>query len=268
MTKKLVVTDLDNTLLNTRHELDPLTIETFQALEAQGHHLAIASGRHAIDIAEVRRQLGVQAHIISTNGAWLQSPDDEVLFERPLEASIARSLMTELDVPAAVRLNVYTREHWWVDAPDEALLAFHESTGFAYRLGQPGADEHSHIGKVFFIGEPRLLASLETEILARFDTRVYVTYSLPNSLEVMAPDANKGRALSSLLERLSLNADDCLAFGDNLNDLEMLQVAGRPFVVSNANPRLFTLLPEVPVIGDHHDAAVARTLRSELLDRR
>ncbi|MCM2971215.1 Cof-type HAD-IIB family hydrolase [Larsenimonas suaedae] len=265
MTPQLIVTDLDNTLLDSQHALDPLTVETFQALEAKGHHLAIASGRHVEDIREVRRQLGVSAHIISTNGAYLHAPDDQLVFERPLDAALASALIGELDVPGDVRVNVYTADHWWIDAESPNLLAFHESTGFSYRVGDLAALEGQHVGKVFFIGEPRLLAALETELRARFEAQVHITYSLPNSLEVMAKGATKGSALEALLDRLSLPASACLAFGDNLNDYEMLSVAGQAHLVSNAHPHLFTALPEVTVIGDHSDAAVARTLKARLL---
>ena len=51
---------------------------------------------------------------------------------------------------------------------------------------------------------------------------LHITYSTVDSLEIMAGGVNKGVALAALLESLGLTAADCLAFGDNLNDTEML----------------------------------------------
>lgn len=53
-------------------------------------------------------------------------------------------------------------------------------------------------------------------------------------LDVSTAGANKGNALKELLKELGFEKDDCLAFGDHMNDLEMLQACGHPFVVANA----------------------------------
>lgn len=260
MQTRLIVTDLDNTLLNAEHALDPLTIETFRALERRGHHLAIASGRHFRDIAEVRRMLGVEAHIISTNGAHLYAPDDSVIYERHLPAATVAAL-TRLEVPGDIRVNLYTSHKWFIDAEAPSLLEFHASTGFRYEVidlrGYDGAD----VGKVLFIGVPSTLAEIERDVRARFGDRVHVTYSLPDSLEVMARGVDKGRALQALSERLGVAAGRCVAFGDNLNDVEMLRFAGEAFIMANAHPDLPQLLPRASQIGANTEAGVARQLR-------
>jgi len=68
-------------------------------------------------------------------------------------------------------------------------------------------------------------------------------------------------ALSSLLERLGLTPADCLAFGDNLNDTEMLDLAGEAQVMANAHPALFDRVSGAERIGHHGEAAVAVWLK-------
>ncbi|ANF58437.1 Cof-type HAD-IIB family hydrolase [Halotalea alkalilenta] len=258
----LIVSDLDNTLLNTDHRLDPLTIETFQEMERRGAVLAIASGRHYRDIRAVREQLGVDAYIISTNGAHLYDRRDRLVSERLLPATLVHDL-TLLDKPDSVRLNVYTGSGWLIDAPDQRLLAFHHSTGFVYEVDPAlRGKARDDVGKVLFIGDPSELAPIEREVRERFGGQAHVTYSLPDSLEVMARDVNKGRALGVLLEILGMTPAQCVAFGDNLNDVEMLELAEGACVMENANPLLFEALPHAKVIGHHDQAGVARELRS------
>ncbi|MFC0267991.1 Cof-type HAD-IIB family hydrolase [Kushneria aurantia] len=261
MTPHLIVTDLDRTLLNAAHDLDDLTVDTFRALERQGHHLAIASGRHYQDIREVRRMLGVRAHIISANGAHLYSPDDELLREILVPPDIVASLLS-MDVPPGVRVNLYTSDRWLIDAHEQALLDFHHSTGFTYEVTPMSQVGHDDVGKVLFIGEPRLLGALETRIRAEFEARAYITYSLENSLEVMDRRASKGQMLAHLAERLGISSEQTVAFGDNLNDADMLQFAGRAFAVENANPQLLLQTPDAEMIGANVDAGVAVKLRS------
>lgn len=259
MTPRLIVTDLDRTLLNANHDLDPQTVDTFRALEAQGHHLAIASGRHYRDILAIRDKLGVAAHIISTNGAYLHGPDDTLLLAKRLDETLVRELIS-LERPKAVRLNLYSDDHWLIDSPMPELLELHAHTGFGYRVTDFDALNGEGIGKVLYIGEPELLSQLEGDVRFRHGERLHVTYSMVDSLEVMAEGVNKGTALQHLLDVLELTPQECLAFGDNLNDTEMLNLAGHAFVMANAHPDLPGQVPRATRIGRHDEMAVARLL--------
>lgn len=259
MTPRLIVTDLDRTLLNADHDVDALTIETFRALEAQGHHIAIASGRHYRDILAIRERLGVAAHIMSTNGAYVHGPDDSLIAANRLDETLARKLI-RLDRPHSVRLNLYRDDEWLIDAHKPELLELHAHTGFFYRVADLDALEGDGIGKVLYIGEPALLATLEAEVRSRHGERLHVTYSMADSLEIMAGGVNKGAALAGLLDALELTPDACMAFGDNLNDAEMLGLAGHAFVMGNAHPELAGRVPHATRIGRHEEMAVARHL--------
>lgn len=117
------------------------------------------------------------------------------------------------------------------------------------------------IAKVLFIGAPKDLEVTAANLEREFGSTIYVTYSANDCLEVMTADVSKGRALRFVLDRLSLNASQCIAFGDNMNDIDMLETAGRPFVMNNANPDLIKRLPNVPRTGNNFEAAVAQQLR-------
>ncbi|MDR5905008.1 Cof-type HAD-IIB family hydrolase [Franzmannia qiaohouensis] len=260
MPPHLIVSDLDGTLLGADHDLHPDTVDTLRALAERGHHLAFASGRHYRDMLAFRERLGVPVHLISTNGAYLHAPDDQLLHARHLAAEHARQLIA-LERPAEVRLNLYQDDEWLIDAPAPGLLALHAHTGFGYRVVEPALLDGQGVGKVLYIGDPAHLAELEAGIAARIGDQLHVTYSMANSLEVMAGGVNKGQALLALLERLGVAPEACLAFGDNLNDTEMLSVAGEAHVMANAHPGLAGRVHGARVIGHHADTAVARLLR-------
>ena len=77
---------------------------------------------------------------------------------------------------------------------------------------------------------------------------------------IMAGGVNKGAALTALLETLQLRPAECLAFGDNLNDTEMLNLVGEAQVMANAHPELLTRINGAERIGHHDEAAVAQWL--------
>ncbi|GHC31192.1 HAD family hydrolase [Aidingimonas halophila] len=259
MTSHLIVSDLDGTLLGADHDLHPRTIETLKALAEAGHRIAFASGRHFRDMLAFRDRLGVPVHLISTNGAYVHDPEDRLVSSHHLHGELARDLIG-LQRDPGVRLNLYRDDDWLIDAEAPQLLALHAHTGFGYRVASPEELDGERVGKVLYIGDPASLKELETTIRTRHGERLHITYSQMNSLEVMAQGVNKGRALAALLDKLGMSADRCLAFGDNLNDTEMLSVAGEAHVMANAHPELAGHVPHAEHIGHHDELSVARVL--------
>ena len=260
MTPRLIVSDLDGTLLGSDHRLHDSTVEVLRELVRQGHHLALASGRHYHDMRVFRDELGVPVHLISTNGAYTHDPDDGLVSASHLNPDHAHTLIN-LPRPPQVRLSLYREAGWHVDAEAPHLLSLHASTGFRYEVVPPEQMDANGVGKVLYLGDPDALAELEAQAQAAHGDGLHITYSTVDSLEIMAGGGNKGVALVALLESLGLTAADCLAFGDNLNDTEMLTLAGEAQVMANAHPALFDRVPEARRIGHHGEAAVALFLK-------
>ena len=120
-----------------------------------------------------------------------------------------------------------------------------------------GVDESAPYPQHYEAAYPKTKADAERRVLALIVRRE----SLPDCLEVMAPNVSKGRALQFVLGRLGADASKCVAFGDNMNDIDLLETAGHPFMMNNANPDLIERLPQVPRIGNNFEAGVAHHLR-------
>ncbi|MEN2908208.1 Pyridoxal phosphate phosphatase YigL [Mannheimia haemolytica] len=89
-----------------------------------------------------------------------------------------------------------------------------------------------------------------------------MTYSALLCLEVMAKGVCKANALAELVKLRGYTLADCIAFGDGMNDVEMLSLAGKGCLMGNADPRLKAVLPNNEVIGFNKDEAVASYLRA------
>ena len=87
-----------------------------------------------------------------------------------------------------------------------------------------------------------------------------------DNVEIMAPGCGKGTALRWLAGRLGVDPADCMAFGDNLNDLSMLEAAGWPVAVENAVDELKKAARMIaPCDADDGVAQIIeRALRNEL----
>ena len=81
-------------------------------------------------------------------------------------------------------------------------------------------------------------------------------------LEIMNQGVTKASALAHLLESREYELDDCIAFGDGMNDIEMLTEVGRGCMMGNADPRVKAALPHLQQIGLNRDESVATYLRA------
>lgn len=257
-----IATDLDGTLLDAGHTITPDTAATLREAARRGIHMVIATGRHWRDVQRLATGLDFPFSIISSNGARVHSHEGELLYAADLEPEIVRALI-QPELAHGTLLALYLDEG--------ALSHIHEgfrSPDGESEFGTPNSELAAHHGqgvaKVLYSGTPARLAEIEQQILARCGGQITLTYSQPHYLEAMAPGVSKGHALSALLSRLGVDAAHCAAFGDGLNDVEMLQTVGHPFRMANANPKLHALLPHINQAGHHNEGGVARQIRLAL----
>lgn len=257
-----IASDLDGTLLDARETITPFTADTLRAAAARGVHLIIATGRHVRDVRRLTAALELPISLITSNGARVHGSDGALLYADDLAADHVRQLV-QPELTHGTRLSLYLDEG--------GLCCLHD--GYAHRDAETGfsqqCDDLSQhpgegVAKLMYTAPPARLAEIESVLRQRFGSALALTYSRPDYLEVMAAGVSKGSALTRLLARLSVAPAQCAAFGDGLNDVEMLQAVGHPFRMANANPRLHALLPEVAQAGHHDEAGVAHQISQAL----
>jgi len=263
---QVVASDLDGTLLAPDHTLKPYTKETLQLLTARGINFVFATGRHHVDVSQIRDNLGISAYMITSNGARVHNPDGELIFAHDVDTDIAADLFGLVHDDPEILTNVYRRDDWYMNRSQLDQQNFFCESDFSYQLYEPSQLPTDGICKVYFTSDnhQRLMA-LEDTLNARWGDRVNVCFSLPVCLEVMAGGVSKGHALDQVAKTLGYSLLDAISFGDGMNDKEMLTMAGKGCIMSNSHQRLKDLLPELEVIGTNADEAVARRLRKMYL---
>lgn len=257
---QLIASDLDGTLLTPEHRVDPYTATTLQRLSQQGVQFALATGRHHKDVVKIRQSLGIPAYLISSNGARVHSPDNELIYTEDVPVDIVQELARP-EYTSGCKLNFYLDNEWLIDQPYPEMLAMHQDSGFFYQVEDLARHSGTGVAKVLYMAENSHLLELEKRIDSRFGNRIYLTFTAPTYLEVMAPGVSKGHALQMVMDKLGMDASHCMAFGDGQNDIELLQSVGHPRMMANADERLINSLPDAPRIGSNHDSGVARYLR-------
>lgn len=260
---RAVVSDLDGTLLNGQHILGEFSINILRKLADKGVDIILATGRSHVDVAYLLEKININnAVMITSNGARAQSLQGDLLFSDNLNPEIALEIMQLPFDQTKVCVNSYQGNDWFINIDVPQLRHFHQESGFMYQVIDFSKHHGKNTEKVFFLGrEPKDLIDLEQHIKQHYGDKVNVTYSTPICLEVMNKNVSKAKALESVLADRDYGMQNCIAFGDGLNDVEMLTQVGKGCIMENADPRLKALSLGLEEIGHHADEAVANYLQ-------
>lgn len=258
----VVASDLDGTLLSPDHTLSVYAKETLRLLTQRGVHFVFATGRHHVDVAQIRDNLEISAYMITSNGARVHNTQGELIFSHNMDPDIALDLYRIMQDSTDILTNVYINDEWYMNQESEEQKEFFQESVFTYKLYEPGLLTTEGVCKIYFTSdEHEKLVPLEDAINARWGDRVNVSFSLPTCLEVMAGGVSKGHALEQVSKLMGYSLKDCIAFGDGMNDLEMLSMSGKGCLMSDSLPRLKESLPEMEIIGSNANDAVPHYLR-------
>lgn len=253
---KVVVSDLDGTLLNNQHQVSPHTRRTLHHLTERGIRFIVATGRHHVDVRGIRDALGLEIYLITANGAVVHDKQDLCIYNQTIPPELAQELV-EIERLPDIALHVYQGDHWLVEAESPELLAYHQESGFGYQIVDLVAQPKQQINKIFYVGEHEDLLELEHRLLSYYGDRLSIAFSTPTCLETMQKGVNKGNAVKAVLEQNGFQLNEAVAFGDGMNDLEMLTMVGHGVVMGNAHSRLKNALPTHPQTLTNDEDGVA-----------
>ncbi|MFT6926163.1 MAG: Cof subfamily protein (haloacid dehalogenase superfamily) [Psychromonas sp.] len=264
---KIAASDLDGTLLTSEHKITPFTKQVLTQLHQQGTDFIFATGRHHVDVAHMREQLGIPAFMITSNGARVHNCENEIIFKQNIAPKIIKGMLKMLQNDQEIQIHLYRNDDWLVSREDANNPC--KQAHFSYQLFDLNNPPLEDIAKIFITREDQnheKLVIWENEMKAQFAGKAHITFSSPNCLEVMDAGVSKGHALDAIAKMKGYELKDCIAFGDGMNDFEMLSMAGKGLVMGSAHHKVKSALPDNEIIGHCDDDAVAHYLVKHLLE--
>ena len=266
---RLIVTDLDGTLLRDDKSLSPANRQALERAAAQGAQVVIATGRFYEGIPVELRDLPFLRYFILMNGAKAYDrAEDKVLYRAELDMAAAERVFDLLE-PLDASMDCYQNDRGLIDRKYYGRLDYYipdlEARKLARRTRTPLDNFREEIrtgGKTvqkIQIYTPHLeLRPKVMEMLNRELPQLVLSISMPYNLEVNAPGATKGEALLALCRALSVDPAETVAFGDGTNDRTMLRCAGVGVAMANAAPE--TRAEADLVAPSNQEDGVARVL--------
>ncbi len=234
MAVQAIAFDLDDTLLRDDRTISADTVEVLRQAAARGVRVIPASGRTRDSMKGFVAALGCASCFIACNGAEVWGTDLRLWHQELLDAETARSVVRFAQERScycqsyAEDCFYFNRQDAWAEqyAVSSSLRGVYTPDLLAW-LDHP-------VTKVLLMAEPADIAQMMKEATTTFGDQVSLTCSKPYFLEVNPPLASKGNALAYCAKRLGFDMARTVAFGDSLNDVSMLQAAGRGVAMANA----------------------------------
>lgn len=216
MARSIIFFDIDGTLLDDDKRLPPSAKEAVMALKAAGHEVAIATGRAPFMFESLRQELGIDTYV-SYNGQYVVLRGEEI-YTNPLDRGALIALAEQ----------ALSRNHpiVYMDHQDmKANVPYHEhiveSIGSLKIDFLPAHDPDYYVGRKLY--QALLFCSSEEEGFYEetFPPFDFVRWH-PLSTDILPAGGSKAKGIRHIIERLAIPPERQYAFGDGLNDLEML----------------------------------------------
>ena len=236
----MIATDVDGTILPRGGAISDATRRAVALCRARGIPFVIVSGRWIGALGDVIRQCdAVDQPVVIVNGGAVLGPGGDIWHERFMDPAdveavygVLRRYNVQINsyVPGALYcLNTPALAH-----PSSMIKGY--LGGGRLVLDDRAAFEAEALDRVYKLEglteDTALLAEVRAALGAQ--TNAHVTFSSWRNVELMSHGMGKAAALGWLADKLGLDLADCMAFGDNANDLDMLRAVGWPVAVDNA----------------------------------
>eukprot|EP00850_Spirogloea_muscicola_P022013 SM000272S10280 [mRNA] locus=s272:52448:54711:- [translate_table: standard] len=256
---RLIATDVDGTLLDSKQELSERTVRALRLAMDQGVQVVIATGKtRGPWVTSVLPRLRISTPGVYLQGLLIYNADGSVAYERTMDEALAKAVI-KLAQQENLTLIACCGERILCEATN-----FHTDRLIGY--GEPIPEAVGPllnvvgsliIHKLLFMSSDDTLARLRPQVELVLGDKATIVTALHGMLEVLPAGASKGRGLAQVLADLGIDQGNVMAIGDGENDIEMLTMAGFAVAMGNAGEALKKVAHHVTLTNDNDGLAVA-----------
>jgi cof-like hydrolase len=250
---KAVFSDIDGTLLNSQHQITPKTEEAIKNILKQGIPFIPVSARPPYAITPYTEQLGAQHGMICYSGALILDKNLTALYSVILAPQDLQKLNALLADFAHLSISYYAGLDWFCnDVNNNWIKQESEITGLSTKFLQGNLTD---VHKILVMGSAEEIQRVEP-VLKQALPHLSIQRSKDEYLEITNSAATKAKAIQFMAQHLGISAEQVIAFGDNFNDLDMLQYAGLSVAMGNAPDAIKQVAKEVTATNNEDGIAL------------
>lgn len=255
---RLLLADVDGTLVTQNKQLTNRAIEAVHQLHAADVHFAITSGRPPKGMSMLIEPLDLSTPIAAFNGGLVVQRDFSVIEQRTVPEELVGEIV---DMMRSSGLDswIYRGADWYVIDPEGAHVDRESATvEFAPTVVLSYDNYHGDVAKIVGISDDHdAMATATTTVAEKLGTHVSAAQSQPYYLDVTHPDANKGTVATFLSERYGIPTDQIATIGDQPNDVLMFAQSGLSIAMGNSSLDVQHSADEVTASNEEEGFAIA-----------
>lgn len=261
---KLVAIDIDDTLLNSQHQISKENMAAIAETRAKGVTVILATGRMHIAAMPFVKQLELADDqvLISYNGALVQQIDGTLLDHIAVPQETVLQVIDYCQ-KHDLTLNVYYNDRLYVETIDPYVTEYCKVIKVeAFVVGNLldfVSEGDKPLSKMLIISDQADVEKRLPDLQKKLAGFAQVTRSKANFIEITHPNATKGQALAHVATRLGVSQEQVMAIGDSGNDLSMIQYAGIGVAMGNAREPVKQAADYITASND--ESGVAKALR-------
>jgi Cof subfamily protein (haloacid dehalogenase superfamily) len=261
---KLIVTDMDGTLLNDQHEIHPDFWKIEEELTKKGIMFSVASGRQFYNLESKFERIKERMLFFAENGTYVLHKGKE-LYINSLDAKAAREFIDIGRKLEDTQLILCGKESAYIEYNDEEFIR--EIKQYYERLivVKDLKEVEDTILKVT-ICDYRGVEANSYHSFKSFENDFKVAIAADIFLDITSRTANKGNAIKGIQKELNITPEETLVFGDYLNDLEMMQNTMNSYAMKNAHPEIILASKFITAFSNNENGVLKTIAQLGLLE--
>lgn len=239
---KMVVTDVDGTILNGEFGFSPAVKNCVKGLCKRGIKVVLVTGRMHCAATCLAKELGIDTPIVSYQGGMVKDSceNGKVYYKKYLSSEYALKII-QWARANDIHLNLYLDDVLYVEQDNETIRRYTKARYIDYQVCSFDDLKLENINKILAIdySDPEKVSGWVEALKIEYP-ELYIVTSTPYFCEISHPDAKKSTAVEYLCKLWQISKDEVLAIGDQNNDIELLKAGGVKVAMGNATDELKT----------------------------
>jgi Cof subfamily protein (haloacid dehalogenase superfamily) len=258
----LIACDLDGTLLTEKRQISSRTKHVLQYLQNKGHKVVIATGRPFHKTRFYYEELNLKTPVVNLNGGWVHHPVD-FTFPRQVQ-------LIPLEIAQAIlqQASLYDLKNVQADVLEETYIERSDDPDVFYFNVEPSPDirfgpvlhslKSSPSCILLFLHDEFQVHHLAEHLLKLFGDmiKIYPWLKPFYVIEILPKHLSKAFGLEHIATHLKMKPKQIIAFGDQVNDIEMLQFAGQGIAMGNSVDSVKKAADQITLSNDEDGVAI------------
>lgn len=233
---KLIATDVDGTLVKeSTFEIYPEILEAIRIWTDAGNYFCVASGRQYYSIRRMFDAVSDRIIYLAENGAHVRSGNEDILVQRMRREDVENIMKQLRTYNGQCEILVSSTDGSLLETTNQEFLDFIEN-GYhnKYRIVEDVLAEQADIIKIAIYQKGSIRDLGESTLIPAWEKKVKACMAGEEWVDFMDASVDKGNALKVIQQYLGVGRDETMVFGDNDNDIGLIQAAEESYAVANA----------------------------------